>query len=220
MGRSSEDSVAPVERYPRRAANAARTRTALVGAAHELFIERGYAATTITAIAERAGVSRATVFTSVPGGKPELLKLARDVALVGDTEPVPIRQRSWFREAMEAKDPHELIRLQARNFRRIGERAAALERSLLIGAATDPELASLLAESQQQRAHGTRVIVQHLVDLRVVAARDRDRLADSLYALASPDVFLLLTEQRQWSATRYERWLAGAMAASLLGPSQ
>lgn len=66
-------------------------------AATELFIERGYPAATIASIAERAGVARPTVFTSVPGGKPERLKLARDLAIAGDDEAVPVPERDWFR---------------------------------------------------------------------------------------------------------------------------
>ena len=65
------------------------TRRAIVEAGTALFVERGFAGTTVDAIAERAGVSRKTVFTSV-GGKVGLLKLAIDWALVGDDEPVAL----------------------------------------------------------------------------------------------------------------------------------
>ena len=82
-------------------------------AAAELFVERGYAAATIAAIAGRAGVARPTVFPSVPGGKPELLKLARDLAIAGDDEPVPVPERGWFRSAMAQDDPAELLARQA-----------------------------------------------------------------------------------------------------------
>jgi AcrR family transcriptional regulator len=103
-------------RYPLRADRARRTHQALVAAAAELFASAGYAATTIDAIAQRAGVGRATVFTSVPGGKPQLLKEARDQAIAGDDEPVPIPQRSWFIDAMAQTDPRELLRRQAANW--------------------------------------------------------------------------------------------------------
>jgi AcrR family transcriptional regulator len=106
------------ERYPLRADRARRTHQALVTAAMELFAETGYAATTIDALAQRAGVSRATVFTSAPGGKPQLLKEARDQAIAGDDEPVPIPQRPWFLDAMAQTDPRELLRRQAANYRR------------------------------------------------------------------------------------------------------
>jgi len=56
-----------------RAGQARATRLALLEAAGHLFARQGYVATSIEQIADAAGVSRATVFTSV-GGKPVLLK--------------------------------------------------------------------------------------------------------------------------------------------------
>src|SRR5438552_18019800 len=60
---------------PLREDQAKATRRAIVGAAAALFAEKGYAAASVDAVAEAAGVSRATVFTSV-GGKPVLLQEA------------------------------------------------------------------------------------------------------------------------------------------------
>jgi AcrR family transcriptional regulator len=84
-----------------RAAQARATRRAIVDAAARLFTERGFGATTIDAIAEAAGVSRKTVFTSV-GGKTEALKLAIDWAIAGDDEPVPILERPQRIRGMRA----------------------------------------------------------------------------------------------------------------------
>ena len=68
------------------------TRRRIVDAAAALFVERGYVPTTIDAIAQRAEVSRRTVFTSV-GGKAAALKLAFDWTLAGDDEPVALADR-------------------------------------------------------------------------------------------------------------------------------
>lgn len=204
-------------RYPRREEGAARTRAALVQAAGELFVERGYLATSISAIAERAGVGRATVFTSVPGGKPELLKLARDVALAGDDEPVPVPERPWFRHAMAATDAPELLRRQARNYRMIHERAAALEHVLVVGAADAAELSDLLAQARTQRARGAHMVVDRLVALGAVPRSRAAAAADSLYALASPEVYLMLTRDRGWSSRRTETWLADRLVEAVLG---
>ncbi|MGN6160839.1 MAG: TetR/AcrR family transcriptional regulator [Marmoricola sp.] len=216
MERNGERTTGSDRRYPRRELAASRTRLALITAAGDLFVERGYPATTVTAIAERAGVSRATVFTSVPGGKPELLKLARDLAIAGDDEPVPIPERSWFKEAMAATDPRELLRRQARNYRVISERAARLEDALMVGAATAPELAELEQTARTQRSMGTRLVADRLVELGAIGAGEAQGAADTLYALAAPSVFLLLTRDRGWSADRYEGWLADTLIAVLL----
>ena len=209
MGRSGE----PARRFPRREAAARRTRTALVGAAAELFAERGYAAATIAAIAERAGVARPTVFTSVPGGKPELLKLARDMAIAGDDEPVPVPERDWFRSAMAQDDPAELLARQAGNYRMILDRAAALELVLITAAAIDPELGPLLEQARVQRAMGTRLVVRRLMELQAVSPERAESAADTIYALASPEVYALLVRDRGWSADDYQQWLAEKLIA-------
>ena len=212
MGRSEE----PARRFPRREAAARRTRTALVTAAAELFAERGYAAATIAAIAERAGVARPTVFTSVPGGKPELLKLARDMAIAGDDEPVPVPERDWFRSAMAQDDPAELLGRQAGNYRMILDRAAALELVLITAAAIDPELRPLLEQARVQRAMGTRLVVRRLVELQAVPPGRAESAADTIYALASPEVYSLLVRDRGWSADDYQQWLAEKLITALV----
>src|SRR6187402_3130419 len=86
-----------------REAHAAATQLAIVTAASRLFIERGYVATSIEAIAEEAGVGRATVFQSV-GGKPVMLKKAYDIALVGDAADVPLAEREVSRSIRAEPD--------------------------------------------------------------------------------------------------------------------
>ena len=58
------DDVKPRRRYDstRRQAQAARTRQDILAAAHDLFLERGYAGTTLAAIAKAAGVVVETVY--------------------------------------------------------------------------------------------------------------------------------------------------------------
>jgi AcrR family transcriptional regulator len=203
-------------RYPLRADRARRTHQALVTAAMELFAVTGYATTTIDALAHRAGVSRATVFTSAPGGKPQLLKEARDQAIAGDDEPVPIPQRPWFLDAMAQTDPRELLRRQAANYRRIADRAARLERALATAAATDAELASLDAEARRQRHFGCRFVAGRLAELGALA--DPETAPDTIYALCAPDVYLLLIEDRGWTPDRYQTWLATQLINTLLPP--
>lgn len=62
-------------------------------AAHELFVATGYAATTIQAIADRAGVAVQTVY-AVFGNKRELLRQLIERTITGDDEPLPFTQRA------------------------------------------------------------------------------------------------------------------------------
>jgi len=97
-----------VYRSDLRADQARATRRQVVTAASRLFAERGYAATTIAAIAAEAGVSRKTVFTSV-GGKVELMKLAYDWAIAGDDEPVAKVDRPEILELQAEPDASVVI---------------------------------------------------------------------------------------------------------------
>src|SRR5918995_1605746 len=120
--------TAAVKRHYRselRAAQAQETRRAIVAAASRLFVEDGYGATTIDAVAEAAGVSRKTVFTAV-GAKMDLLKIAGDWAVAGDDRPVALAGRSVLRQLLEQPDPAVLLTEWARMQAEIGSRVAAL----------------------------------------------------------------------------------------------
>src|SRR6516225_11762387 len=106
-----------------RAAQARATRRTIVDAAARLFIEHGYGATTVDAIALAAGVSRKTVFTSV-GGKTEALKLAMDWAIVGDDEPVPMLERPHIKAMQQEPDARQILASYARQIREVGARTA------------------------------------------------------------------------------------------------
>jgi AcrR family transcriptional regulator len=94
-----------------------------VHAAAALFAERGYGGTTADAVAQAAGVSRKTVFTSV-GGKAELIKLAYDFAIAGDDEPVPMPERPGIRALVAEDDAARMLAAYAAMVADIGARIA------------------------------------------------------------------------------------------------
>src|SRR5438270_13886069 len=98
------------------------TRWAILQAARSLFLDRGYAATTLQAIADEAGVAVQTVYASF-GNKRELLKQVLDVSIVGDDEPVSVDQRPGVKAAEKASDPRQRARLAAAVTRGIEEGA-------------------------------------------------------------------------------------------------
>src|SRR5687767_11182338 len=81
----------------RRSEQARETRRRILDAARELFLEQGYGATTISAIASRAGVAVQTVY-AVFGSKRQLLSDLVDVSIVGDDLPIPMLKRPDVRE--------------------------------------------------------------------------------------------------------------------------
>src|SRR5215469_12125148 len=84
-----------------RAARVAETEERILAAAHDLFVRDGYAATTLTAVADAARVAHRTVYVRF-GTKAELLKRVIDVAIVGDTQDIDVASRDWFQAALSA----------------------------------------------------------------------------------------------------------------------
>src|SRR5256885_878945 len=125
-------------RSPLRAGQARSTRRALLEATAQLFAERGYVATSIDEIAQAAGVSRATVFTSV-GGKPALLKAAYDIAVVGDDEDVPLVARPRSVRIREEPNARRYLELYAELAAEISGRVATISEVVRSAAGADPE---------------------------------------------------------------------------------
>jgi AcrR family transcriptional regulator len=140
------------------------TRRRIVDAGAELFVERGYVPTTIDVIAERAGVSRRTVFTSV-GAKAAILKLAFDWAIAGDDEPVAIADRPDVQRLMQDDDPGAVLGGWMAMNAAIARRIAPLYRVVVVAADADPDVAALLATTDEQRAEGARAALGRVADL-------------------------------------------------------
>ena len=80
-----------------------RTRARVVDAAARLFVDHGYVATTIEAVADRAGVAVQTVYY-VFGTKRNLLAAVLDASIAGDVETTPVLDRRWVDELAPTPD--------------------------------------------------------------------------------------------------------------------
>jgi AcrR family transcriptional regulator len=201
---------------PRRRQQALATRRAVLEAARELFIQRGYVATTIDAIAAHAGVSPETVYATFKNKRSVLSELL-DVAIAGDDAPVPILERPWVQQLREETDPQRRLRLLASNGRLILERTASIYEVLRGAAAADPEIASLWEHAKAQRLAGQRALLGILTehaplrhDLPATTA------TDIFFAIGSPETYRLLVIDRGWTPDRFERWYADTLARLLL----
>jgi AcrR family transcriptional regulator len=209
-----------IRRYDsrRRQQAAAQTRLAIIAAALELFVRDGYVATTIEKVAERAGVSNPTVFASV-GNKRALLKTARELAMAGDDEPIPIAQRPWFREALAEPDPRRSVRLHARNVARIHRAAGDVVEVLRSAADADDELRTVWRTAQRERRADAAVFVDALRGKGPLrAGLDRAAAVDIVWLFTGPEAFQRLVRDRRWSLARYEQWLAQTFLDQLLPP--
>src|SRR6266498_846905 len=83
-------------------------RRAVIQAARVLFLERGYAATTIEAISEESDVPPATVYRLF-SSKLGILKALLDVSIAGDDEAVPLQNRPHARALFDDPDPRNQL---------------------------------------------------------------------------------------------------------------
>lgn len=200
----------------RRRAAAARTRVHILDAARELFVTRGYAATTVAEIARRAGVVPDTVYTAV-GRKPALFRELIELALSGTDQPVPGAQRDYVARMQAEADARRKLAVYAEAVTDIQGRLAPLFLVLRDAAALDPNLRELWDEITRRRADNMRLLAIDLAstggtrtDLTV------DEIADIVWTMNSSEYYSMLVTDRDWSADRFRQWLFDAWCRLLL----
>lgn len=200
----------------RRGEQARATRRRIVDAAAGLFIQHGYAATTLEQVAERAGVAVQTVYFHF-GNKRALLKQAVDIAAVGDDEPVPLLDRPWLEQARAEPDPHRVIAIWVASGREILGRIGPIMRVVRDAAGADPDMAAQWDTNEQQRMTAFRLLAQLLADRDALQlGMSVDEAADIILALLSIELYLLLTVSRGWTPAHWERWTTAMLTGALL----
>jgi AcrR family transcriptional regulator len=210
----------PVNRRPYRSAaredQARRTRRAVVAAAHRLFLERGFAATTVPAIADAAGVSVQTVYKAF-ASKAGLAKAVFDVAMAGDDEQATMLERDALRRVRDEPDPRRMFVLYGRFISEVAPRHVPVQLVIRDAASSDPDARQLWEELQAERLRGMTMFARALHEadhLRPGVSANEAR--DVLWTYNSAEVFELLVIGRGWSPGRYGRWVAAALTAALL----
>ena len=191
-------------------------RRAVVDAARDLFLERGYVATTIDAISDRADVPAPTVYRLF-SSKLGILHALLDTSIAGDDQPVPVEQRPQVTALLAEPDPDTLLAGFVSIAVAINARSNDIYRILTSASASDPAAAELFADYQRQRAEGQGRFARSLARSRALRSGVRERdAADIIHALASPELYRLLVVDRGWSQDRYEKWLLSTLAAQLV----
>ena len=144
---------------PDREAQARRTQAAVIEAAARQFLSMGYAGTTISAIADEAGVSVATIYKSF-GSKPGLVRAIYDHRLRG-RGPVTAYQRSEEMR-MQERDPRAIMRSWGMLAAEVGTEVTPILLLLRSAAATDLDAAALLEEISEHRLKRMRYLARFL----------------------------------------------------------
>lgn len=204
----------------RRLAQTRATRTRVIAAARQLFLERGYPATTMEAIGQSSDTPMATLYRLF-GSKPNVLQQVLNVAFVGDDEPVALHDRPLASNAAVQSDPAAVLRGYAALTRDVASRSAPLHHVLRTAAAVDAEAAELLDNNRRERASGQARVVDRLRQLNALRPGLGDNEAlDVVYALMSPELYRVLTFDRGWDDDHYEQWLGDTLCATLLNASR
>lgn len=189
------------------------TRQRIRDAARELFLSRGYTATTIPDIARAAGVAHQTVYFTY-ASKAGVLSAIVDAEIVGDLEPVPLLQRPAVRRIAALADPRRRLERTVAVLCDVTQRVAPLY-EIARGGATDDEVRTLLDRHERDRWATHRALVAALGD-DLQSGLDVDEATDRLYALLSHDVFWLLVTRRGWTRQRWRRYVQQEAARQLL----
>ena len=184
------------------------TRRLIVDAARKLFLERGYAATTMDAIAKEAGVAVSTVY-AIYKNKRTILRAIRE-AWHEQT-----RAREINEEASRQPDPERRLEMVANATRRQWETGGAVVAVYQGAAAADREAAAELEEALRGRRAALDRVVEGMEetlrpDLGV------DRAAAILRTLCRAEVYRELVDESGWTPDEYEAWLIEALKDQLL----
>jgi AcrR family transcriptional regulator len=201
----------------RREESARHRRQRVVDAALRLFLERGYAAATIEAIAREAGVAPATVYQAF-GTKQAILARVLDVTVAGDAGPAALLDRDWVNEARQDPEPRRRLAIVVQRASEVAARTAPIKEVMRDAAAADPAVRQLLREDNQRRY----LTQQALVDIVIGAGSlragcDRERAVASFFALVNSHSYQLLTEHLGWGQAAWERWLIRVLGHELFG---
>jgi AcrR family transcriptional regulator len=198
-----------------RTQQAQQTRRRVIDAATRLFVQQGYAATTMRAIAAEASVSLPTV-ELLFGTKAQLLHVVIDVAVAGDDEPVPVLSRAWAADAQSARDLADFLSAVALVLSEAQARSAGVILAAYEAAATDPDIQLLILDREAQRERTATWIVNGVVKRAGLrSGLDRAGAIDTVWLLMDPVVFGRLTRHRGWSPDRYASWFADSVTRQL-----
>jgi AcrR family transcriptional regulator len=193
---------------------AEQTRERVLDAAAALFVARGYAATSIAAVAEAAGVSAETVYGRFRNKRTLIGELMQRAVRGEDSRPVPDQDAP--RALADVTDQREQLRLFAADVARRLERAAPLAAVVAGAASSDPELAALHERLHANRLENLATLVAALETNGPLRLESAEAL-DTVWALTSPELQQLLLHRRGWTRDRYSAWLADSLSALLLG---
>ena len=200
-------------RSPRRADAAAATRETILARARELFLTRGYGATTVPEIARAARVAPQTVYASA-GGKASLFAELLQPAI---NDPIAAEAMT---AATAATDPERVLELAATAARAGQERYWDIVSGLMRRPPEDELAHQAIANVTGKCMAALAGIAQRLGELNALpAGTSPAEAADILWFYFGPNAWYSLVADRGWSFDQAAQWLLGGARSALLAPA-
>jgi len=201
----------------RRRSQADETRRQILTAAHRLFTERGYAGATIEAIAAEAGVAPETIYAVFKNKGKILVSLVNFLSASRAEERVPLLERTGPQAVAKERDQRRQLQLFAQVVANNLEGNASISEIILVAAKTDQDIEKIMQQFIKQRRQHMAVAVQQIAANGPFRDNmDEEYATDTVWTLASPEVFLLLTRDLRWPKDKYAQWLAETLIRVLL----
>jgi AcrR family transcriptional regulator len=189
------------------------TRRRVLAAAQRLFVEKGYKATTMADIATEAGVAMQSVYNAGKS-KADLLQRVVEVVVAGDDAAVMMTDRPSFAAIAQEADAIRQVEAIAALIASTQERSAPVQAALREAAALDDAVARNLDAELQRRHETIGTVVGMIAEDRL--RHTREESVDTVWAIGSSEVFLLLRTRRGWDADHYREWLSRTLTEQLL----
>jgi TetR/AcrR family transcriptional regulator, regulator of autoinduction and epiphytic fitness len=194
------------------------TRRAILDAAATLFVDPGYAATTLTAVAALAGVAVQTVY-KVFGSKKALLSALVDVTIAGDDEEVALQDRQFVADIQALPDPRAKLARFAEHLAETNARQSRVMRALAGAATADPDAAAIWQKNLTERRLAMGMFAAELASTgQLRADHSVESAADVLWLAMDVRNFDWLVCERGWTQERYRAWYVDSVAAAILRP--
>lgn len=193
------------------AASRRETRNRLLTAAGEEFARHGYRATTVSGIADAAGVSLQTLYLAW-GSKRALLRAYMERMLAGgegSPEDTAIR--------FIGLSPEACLNELAVTVSEVAARAATGWALYREAAAIDPELAADWDQLQGLRHRLFGKILSGIPEDALRPGLTWAAAVDTAWVIASPDSYELLVGRLQYTPAAFQEWMRQTLFSALLG---
>lgn len=210
--------IPPKRKYDssKRQARALESHEQILEAARGLFIESGYSGVSIEAIARKAKTSSETIYSTFKN-KRTILSRAMDFASDPGGGPIPIMLRAAIQEVASERNQHKQIEMFAGRMQIFLSHIAPLVEVMRAAAKTEPEIKKLHKKYLDDRHQGMGLFVDCLLANGPLRnGQNKITAVETIWILASAEVYNVLVQERGWSDEEYEFWLTETLGRLLL----